>query len=122
MTRNCRECNEPIPAKRLLALPNARVCVACKETNDVPELREASVLTRKLPLPQAIRGPRNQTNRKFYTASDLDVMARPVRQRVITPEGHDGLVQGGQNHAKPSIRASFNFGFAIEEMNYASQE
>jgi hypothetical protein len=119
MTRNCKECSEPIPAKRLAALPNTRVCVACKERNDVPELREASVLTRKFPLPQAIRGPRNQTNRKFYIASDLDVTARPVRQRCITPEGFDGLVQGGQNHAKPSLRASFNFGY-LEENSHAS--
>jgi hypothetical protein len=119
MTRNCKECSEPIPAKRLAALPNTRVCVACRERNDAPELREASVLTRKFPLPQAIRGPRNQTNRKFYTASDLDVMARPARHRVVSPEGHDGLVRGGSNHAKPSIRASFNFGY-LEETSHAS--
>jgi hypothetical protein len=119
MTRNCKECSEPIPAKRLLALPNTRICVSCKQLDDSPELREASVLTRKLPLPQAIRGPRNQTNRKFYVASDLDITAKPVR-RVISERGHDGLVQGGQNHAKPSIRASFNFGYSIEETSYAS--
>jgi hypothetical protein len=120
MQRLCKNCNEAIPARRLEALPNTRICVSCKQLDDAPELREASVLTRHLPLPRAIRGPRNQTNRKFYTASDIDVTARPARHRVVSPSGHDGLVLGGQNHAKPSIRASFNFGYTIGDSSYAS--
>lgn len=33
--RNCSECDEPISAKRLAAVPDATMCVRCQRDNDV---------------------------------------------------------------------------------------
>jgi DksA/TraR C4-type zinc finger protein len=98
MPRNCTVCAEPIPAKRLIVLPNARLCTACQGNNDVPELREASVLTRHLPLPKKISGPSRRTNVRLFRAADIHPSA--LSRRVISERGHDGLVRGGENHAK----------------------
>lgn len=38
--RLCAGCDEPIPMKRLLAMPNSRLCVDCQvKAGDVPPLR-----------------------------------------------------------------------------------
>ena len=37
--RLCDECGEPIPAKRLKALPNTRLCVECAEDQERDKAR-----------------------------------------------------------------------------------
>lgn len=32
----CSECDQPIPVKRMIAKPDATMCVPCQSKNDVP--------------------------------------------------------------------------------------
>jgi hypothetical protein len=50
---------------------------------------------------RTIKGPaRPSSGRRLFRISDTDINARPVRLRVISEQGHDGLTQGGRNHGK----------------------
>ncbi len=66
MTRTCARCSEQISAKRLLALPHATLCLACKADRDVT--------------PVTAFNKRVSRSLASGSLSDLDEMASAARE------------------------------------------
>lgn len=88
--RLCEVCGEPIPAKRLEAVPNARRCVVCQSQNDVVVLRDAAV-----PLHRLTPSPREANPTKH------GIRMRRYERRGLLSSG--GLSQFA-SHADPSLQ------------------